>query len=798
MDALGRDIRYALRSWRRAPGPIAAALAALALGIGANTAIFSIVAGVLLKPLPYQNPERLVMVWQDMRARGGPARDWISPGLFVEWQQRGAMFDHLAAVRGWAPNLTGIDEPERLRGAAVSASYFAALGVPAAAGRSFTDEEDQPNGPPVAMISDALWARLFDRAPGLVGRTILLDGQATTVVGVMPPGFQPPIVAADIWSPLRIDPSRAPRGIIVLRVLARLKADVTVAQAQAGMTALASQLASEDAEWERARVAVIPLLDDLVGDVRQMIVVLAVAVALVLGIACANVMSLLLARAADRAREITIRTALGAGRAQIVRQLLTESALLAVAGGAAGLLLAWWGVQGLVAVAPASAPRLQEVRIDSLVLAFTAGITALTAALSGLAPAAAAARVHLSPALREGGREATSTGRLRAVLVVAEIAVALVLVVGAALLIRTLVALQRVDMGFHGDHLLTAVVAPPRAQYRDPAALRQLFQRLLDRAAAIPGVRSAGLTNMLPLSGGDFTLSFRIEGRPPAATPGGEPVAGTRVVSPSYVSTVGMRLLSGRDLSPLDTEHAPGAILVNETMARRYWPGTSPIGAKVQINVLDATVVGVVGDVHHRGPAATPGAEMYVPYLQFNARQAIVVLRTTGDPSRSAAALRAAMREIDPSLPLSNVTTMETLLAQSVAQPKFLAALLTGFAALAAVLALVGVYGLLSFAVSRRVRELGVRMALGAGRARVIRDVLRQSATLVGAGLVSGAALAYGLSRLLRTLLFGVSAGDPSTIVAMAVAIAGAAIVASLPPALRASRIDPVVALREE
>ena len=563
MDALLRDIRYALRSWRRAPGPIAAAVGALALGIGANTAIFSIVSGVLLRPLPYQNPERLVMVWQDMRARGGPQRDWISPGLFVEWRQRGTMFEQIAAIRGWTPNLTGVDEPERLRGAAVSPAYFAALGVAPAAGRALTEADDVPNGSPVVMISDALWSRLFNRDAGLVGRTILLDGQATTVVGVMPAGFEPPVIAADIWSPIRIDPSRAPRSIVILRALALLRPGVSVAQAQAGMSAIALQLEQEDEEWERARVAVIPLHDDIVGNVRQMLIVLSLAVALVLAIACANVMSLLLARAADRGREITIRTALGAGRGRIVRQLLTESALLSSIGGVAGSILAIWGVAALVAVAPPSAPRLQDVRVDAGVLAFTALITLVTALVAGLAPSLAAVRVHLNAGLRDGGREATGTGRLRAGLVVGEIAVALVLVVGAALLIRTLVALQHVDMGFEPAHVLSASVAPPRTQYRDPEALRQLFTRLVERAATIPGVRAAALTNMLPLTGGEMNLSFRIQGRPPASTPGGEPVAGARIVSASYVTALGMRILQGRDLSPLDSGNAPGAVLVN-------------------------------------------------------------------------------------------------------------------------------------------------------------------------------------------------------------------------------------------
>jgi len=799
MDTFLRDVRYGLRSWRRAPGAIAAALAALAAGIGAATAVFSVVSGVLLRPLPYQSPERLVMVWQDLRARGGPGRDWISPGLFVEWRARGTMFDALAAVRGWSPNLTGNgDEPELLKGAAVSPAYFAALGVPAAHGRVLADADDQPNGAPVAVISDGLWKRRFHGDPAVVGGTIQLDGQATTVVGVMPPRFRPAIVDADIWSPIRIDPAAAPRGIVILRVLGRLKAGVSVSQAQAGMAAVAAALEREDSEWERARVAVFPLHDEIVGGVRQMMLVLAGAVALVLAVACANVTSLLLARAADRAREITLRTALGAGRGTIVRQLVTESLLLAAVAGAAGAMLAWWIVRGLVAIAPASAPRLQDVHVDPAALAFCASVTVLAAAVSGLTPALAALRTPLNGRLRDGGREATGTTRLRSALVAGEIAAALVLVVGAALLLRTLVALNHVDLGFDADRLLTATVVPPRTQYRDAETRRELFDRLIARARAIPGVTAAAATNMLPMSGGEMNLSFEIYGRPPAGGPGSAPVAAARIVSPSYLTAMGMHLSSGRDLHALDTERAPGAVVVNETMASRYWPGRSPLGATLQIGNLEATIVGVVRDVHHKGPASSPGAEMYIPMRQFSTRQAVLVLRTAGDPARTASALRAAMKEIDPSLPLANVVTMDTLLAQNVSLPRFLATLLTGFAALAALLALVGVYGLLSFSVSRRVRELGVRMALGAGRARVLRLVLAQSAVLVAAGLVAGVALSALLSRLLQTLLFGVRAGDPLTLVSMAAAIAIAAMAASLPPALRAARVDPVVALRED
>ncbi|HTI36260.1 MAG TPA: ABC transporter permease [Vicinamibacterales bacterium] len=797
MDAFLRDARSAVRGWRLVPGPIIAALVALSLGISAAVAIFSVVSGVLLRPLPYQNPERLVMVWQDLRGRGGPPRDWISPGLFVEWRQRATFFERLAAMRGWGPNLTGIAEPALLQGAAVSSDYFQALGVQPARGRLFTDDEDRPDAEPVVIVSDALWKRSFSADPALVGRAIQLDGRPATVVGIMPAEFDPPILPAEIWTPIRIDPATAPRGIIVLRVLGKLKPGITLAQAQAGMNAIAMVLEREDAEWERARTAVLPLHEEIVGSVRQPLAVLAVAVLLVLAIACANVASLLLARAVDRAREITIRAALGASRWRITRQLLTESLVLAVAAGVAGVCLAWWEVRALVALAPASAPRLHDVRLDGGVLTFAVFVTLLTAIVAGLAPASASFGPQLNARLRDGGREATGTGKIRAVLVAAEIAAALVLAVGAALLVHTLVALQRVDLGFNPDHLLTARLVPPRAQYPDIEARRKLFERIVERARVLPGVTDAAITNMLPLSGGEMNLSFAIEGRPPAP-PGQEPVAAARIVSASYLETMGMHLRAGRTLNRYDKENAPGAVVVNESMAEHYWPGQSPLGARVSVGPLDAVVVGVVGDVHHRGPGAAPGPEMYIPFTQFNVPQATLVVRTASDAATLATAVRASMKDVDPSLPLGSVTPMNTLLARNLSQPRFLAALLTAFALLASLLALVGVYGMLSFSVSRRVRELGVRIALGAGRGRVLRLVLGQSALLVLGGIVAGTALSAALSRLLQVLLFGVRAGDATTLAATAGAIALCAMAASVPPALRASRVDPVVALRAD
>lgn len=798
MDTLVHDVRAAVRSWRQAPAPIGAALVALALGIGAAIAIFSVVSGVLLRPLPYQNPDRLVMVWQDLRGRGGPARDWISPGLFVEWRQRATVFEHLAAIRGWAPNLTGVEEPELLQGAAVSADYFTALGVPPSHGREFADDDDRPSAEPVVILSDALWRRSFNADPALVGRSIQLDGRATTVVGIMPATFEPPVVDAEIWTPIKIDPAGAPRGIIVLRVFGKLRTGITVAQAQAEMNAVARNLEHEDTEWERARIAVLPLHDEIVGEVRQPLAVLTAAVLLVLAIASANVASLLLARAIDRTREIAIRTALGASRWRIVRQLLTESLALAVVAGTAGVFLAWSAVRVLVAIAPASAPRVRDVTIDGAVIAFGVAVTLFTAVAAGLAPASAALRTTLNSRLRNGGREVTSGGFLRAAIAAAEIGAALVLVVGAALLVRSLVALQRVDLGFNPDRLLTARVVPPRTQYSNAAARRELFERLVERARALPGVAGAGAANMLPLAGGEMTLSFQIEGRPPAPSSSAPPAGGARIVSPGYLETMGMHLRAGRTLTALDGPNAPGAVVINESMAKHYWPGESPLGAKLYIGPLEATVVGIVGDVHHRGPGSAPGPEMYIPFEQFGTQQMTLVLRTTSNPAAVAKSLRAAVKEIDPVLPLAAVSTMDALVSSSLSQPRFLATLLTAFAMLAALLALVGVYGLLSFSVSRRVRELGVRLALGAGRGRVLRLVLRQSALLVLAGITAGSVLSALLSQLLRTLLFGVAASDMPTLAAMAAALALCALTASLPPALRAARIDPVVALKEE
>lgn len=803
MDSLRLDLSYALRAWRRQPGTTAAAILALALGIGANTTVFSFVSGVLLKPLAYRDPDTLVMVWQDRSATGGSAREVISPGLFVDWSTRATALEGVAAIRNWGPNLTGRDgsgndEPERLSGATVSGAYFATLGIAPEIGRTLTPDDDRPGASTVVVLSNRLWHRRFAADPAVVGRSIQLDGQSVEVVGVMPAPFRGAVVDAEIWNALRVDPANAPRGLIMLRALGRLAPGVSFEQAHAAMATLQSQLQQEDPELIGAQARLVRLHDDMVGPVRPVLLVLAGSVAMVLLIACANVASILMARALQRRGELAVRVALGADRRRLIRQLLVESAVLAVAGSLCGLALAVVGVRALIAVAPPASPRLQDVHLDASVLVFTAVIAALAAVVAGLMPAMTASRASLTLGLKEGAREVPGLTRSRALVVVLEVAAAMTLVVGAGLFVRSLIGLQRVDLGFQPDRLLTASVSPPRGVYRSEDAVRVLFDRMATRAAGLPGVESATLTSVLPLSGMQINFSFRIEGRPPGRTPGEEPVASFRSVGQGFFPTMGMHLVEGRGFSVDDHEGAPVVVVVNQSLVRRYWNGVSPLGARVGINGYQATVVGIVADVRHAGPAATPEGEMYVPYAQLGARSGWLVLRTTGDPALLVPALRTAMREIDPNLPLATMRPMSALVAGSVAQPQFLAVLLTGFSAVATVLALMGVYGLLAFSVSQRVREIGLRMALGASRASVVGLILRQSLAVVLTGVVVGAVAGAALSQVMKSLLFGIPPGDPATVAGMAALVVAASLLASWLPALRASRIDPVVALRDD
>ncbi len=802
MDRFRLDIVYALRGWRRHPGPTAAAILALTLGIGANSTVFSFVSGVLLRPLPFSDPDRIVMMWQDGSASGRAAREVISPGLFVDWSTRANALTGVTALRNWSPTITGAgsagnDEAERLTGALVSGAFFTTLGTKPALGRTFNDADDQVGAPAVVVIGDGLWRRRFGRDPTVIGRSVPLDGQASEIIGVMPPEFRGAVLDAEIWNTIRISPTDAPRGLIMLRAFGRLAPGVSFAQSQAAMNALQSQLQREDDELVGQQARLIRLKDDMIGPVRTPLLILSAGVAMVLLIACANVTSILMARASERRSEMAVRVALGADRSRLVRQSLVESGLLALAGSVLGLGLAYFGVRLLKAAAPPQGVRLDEIGLDLSTLLFTAGITALSALLAGVAPALAASRTRITSGLHEGARGDTrAMARSRRVIVAAEVAAAMTLLVGAGLFVRTLVNLQNVDLGFQPDRLMTASISPPRGSYRTPEAIRGLFDATLERVSRVPGVESASITSVLPLSGQQINFSFRIEGRPPGANPRDQPVASFRSVSANYLQTMGMRLVGGRLHSAEDRAGAPMAIVVNQALGRKYWPGASPLGAKLFLNGDEATVVGVVSDIHHAGPSAVPDGEAYVPYAQMGARGGWLVVRTSGDPAAIAAPLRAAMRDVDPNLPLALVRSMPSLVANSVAQPRFLASLLTGFSAVAVALAVMGVYGLLSFSVSQRSREIGVRMALGARPGAVVWLVLGESLLVVTTGAVIGAVAGGMLSTVVRSMLFGVSAGDPATIAYLAAGLVAVSLVASYLPARRAAGIDPVVALR--
>ena len=803
MDALRADLRYALRVCRRAPGTTAVAVAALAFGIGLNTTVFSFVSALLLRPLPYTDANRIVMLWQDRSAKGGPAREVISPGLFIDWSTRATAVRDVAAIRGWAPSysgrgLAGDDEAERLTGAAVSAGYFTALGIPPAFGRTFSVDDDKPSAPTVVVLSHALWQRRFASDAAAVGQMIQLDGQPAQVIGVMPDGFHGAVIDADVWAPARIDPANAPRGIILLRAMARLAPGVTLSQAQAAFATLQTQIAREDPEIAGARARVVTLQDDVVGPARPVLMVLWASVGLVLLIACANVTSILMARASERRVEMAIRTALGADRRRLIRQLLTESAILAFAGSVAGLALSAVGLHLVVAAAPPGALRLQDVAIDVRVLAFTAVVTALAAVAAGLAPVVTTWKAAVGGDLREGAREARGSSSARGVLVAAEVAAAMALTIGAGLFTRSLVALERVDLGFRPDGVLTASIVPPRGLYRNDEAVRGLLDRVLARVGSLPTVIDASFTSVLPLSGQQLNFSFAIEGQPRPVNPADGPVASFRSVGLTFFQTIGMSLVEGRAFTAGDRPDAPMVVVVNRTLVRRYFQGKSPVGEHVSMAGSRATIVGVVGDVQHAGPAVAPDAEMFTPFGQFGSRSGWLVVRTSGDPAALAPLVRQAVHEVDAKVPLALVRPMSALVAASVAQARFLATVMSAFSLIAAALAVVGVYGLLEFSVSRRTREIGVRIALGATRRSVVALVLRQSLFVVIAGLLVGAATGSGAATVVRALLFQVTPGDPATVASMGAAILVATLLATIRPARRAAGVDPVVALRDE
>ena len=800
MNTLKQDVRYAVRMLTRTPGFTVIAVLTLALGIGANTAIFTIVNTLLLRPLPYAAPERLVMVWQDMRARGGPADEWASPGNYVDWSRDTTVFDGVAAIGGWRPTLTGGAEPEPIPGEQVTYEYFSVLGVSPAIGRAFRIEDDVPNAARVAIIGDGLWKRRFGGDPSIVGRTVSLSGDPHEIIGVLPPGFRP-IVASqsgEIWRPLRINRANPARGAIIYRAIGRLKNGLSLDRAQAAATALARRLEAAHPEAnEKVGFNLQPLHDRVVGDIRPGLLALLGAVAFVLLIACANIANLLLARGSSRTRELAVRVALGAARVRVIRQLLTESVLLATLGGAAGLLLGVWAVAGLVAIAPANAPRVGEVGLDRTVFAFAALMTLVTGVLFGLAPAMQSSRAQVTDSLKEGGRgSVTLPGRaLRRSLIVAEVALSLMLLTGGGLLVQTFLRLQAADLGFDTRNVLVGLVNPPRATYDTPAKHVAFYDQVYERAKALPGVEKAALVSVLPL-GGDSDMSFEIEGRPLPRSPSETPVTWYRLVTASYFDTVGMQIRRGRGF---ESREAAPSIIVNESMAKKFFPGEDALGRRLRFGDSPwFTIVGIVGDARIRGAREAVRIETFIPYWQFPEPGMNILLKAAGDPALLAGPLKQAVASLDPTIPVQGITTLSEIVGESIEQPRFFAMLSAAFAVLALVLAAVGIYGVMAYVVAQRTTEIGVRMALGATQREVFHLIVGDGLRVTAMGVALGIAGSMLVSRWLTTLLFGVKPGDPLTLALTAVLLLMVAAAACFVPARRATRVDPMVALRGE
>jgi putative ABC transport system permease protein len=804
MEALIKDIRYGVRSLLKRPGFTFIAIITLGLGIGANSAIFSVVNGVLWRPLSYSNPQQLVMVWENHQARGGPAREWFSPSDFQDWRDQNSSFSHLSALNNWAPTLTGRDEPEPLVGATVSHDMFTLLGIAPALGRSFLPEEDQPKAPNVVVLSHELWQRRFNSDQTIVGKSVSLNQESYSVLGVMPAGFQFPVIPnAQLWR--TVQPGLSPtcqRGCFVLRVIGRLKSETTIERAQADTANVAAHLAEQYPDTNsKVGATLVPLHEQLVGNIKRPLLVLLGAVGFVLLIACANVANLMLARAATRRREMALRSALGAGRGRMIRQLLTESAVLASVGGAVGLVLAFWLLRLLLSLSPPGTPGLEKIGIDIYVLGFTLLVAVLTGLLFGLAPALRLSKADLSRSLRSTGKgapEGSGGGRLRGALVVAEVALALILLIGSGLLIKSFILLQRVDPGFNPEHLITLRLILNRTSYPNPPQLTDFYSQLLDRVKAVPGVQSAGLISTLPLSGNNTDTSFLIEGHPPPSQ-NQEPVAWYNSVSPDYFQAMELRVIKGRSFTALDNEKSPLVVIISETLARRYFPNEEPLGKRIGPGPDRwREIVGVVRDVKHFGLDADTPPTMYFPMRQVPARAMNLVVRTSGDPLSLTPSLRAQVWAGDRNLAIANLGTMKDLVSTSIIQQRFILLLLGCFAALALLLAAVGIYGVMSYLVTQRTHEIGIRMALGARMGDVLKLIVRNGIALTLIGVAIGLALAFALTRLMTSLLFGVTPTDAMTFALVSTGLVLVALVACFIPARRATKVDPLVALRYE
>ena len=807
MRALLQDLRYAVRMFAKKPAFTAVVVVTLALGIGANTAIFSVINGVLLRPLPYESPDELVTL-RDVKGHGLGSATY--PNV-ADWRQQNSVFEDIGVYRSTAHTLTGADTPERVKGARVSAAFLSVLGIEASLGRTFRNVEDLPGVENVAVLSDGCWRRRFGADAGLIGQTVTLDAEEFTVVGILPPGFDFPleISATEVWTPAGLDEGlHSQRSWHCLGTAARLRAGVTMDQARTAMETIAARLEQQYPESNAGLgVRLESLHNRVVGRLRPVLLVLFGSVALVLLVACANVASLLLVRSADRRKELAVRAALGARPLRLIRQLLTESLLLGVAGGAMGLLLASWGFEGLLGFLPADLPRGGEIAIDGRVLIFTLVVSAVTGLVFGLVPALHTARFQLFPALKEGG--STPAGgernRLRRAIVVSEMALTLALLVGAGLLMRTFWRLTDVDPGFDQDNLLTFQISVPSSQVDDPTRRSEFYRRLIERIGALPGVDSVAGGTTLPFSNRDIGLAFRILGRPEPPS-GDEPKARYNSISPEYFRTLGISLLAGRPFTALDGPGRPGVMIINEAMAQRFWPGEDPIGQRVEPLIIieeDGAVepfeiVGVVGNVRNKSLDTAASPCMYVPSRHQTWASMYFAVRTTGDPLSLVSAIRSEAAAVTKEQAPHSFRRMDQCLVGSLARRKFSMLLLGVFAIAALVITAVGVYGVFSHTVAQRTHEIGVRMALGAQPEDVLRLVLRRGLALTGPGLCIGVLLALASTRMLSSMLYEISATDPTTFVGVCLLLGMVALLACYIPARRATKVDPMVALRCE
>ena len=806
MDSFLQDLRYALRRIVKNPGFTIVSVMTLALGIGANSAIFSVVSGVLLKPLPFRDPSSLVALYHVSEGR----RTTMSGPNFTDMRRLSTTLADAAAISRYRTILTGQGEPVRLNAADVSAGFFDALGVQPAIGRTFRSEENQTGHTNVVILADGIWRQQFGGDPQVVGKNVTLDGVSRQVIGVMPAGFAYPADRV-LWTPIEHTPGfvSEQRGAWYLTVIGRAKPGVALPSVSAEIDAIGKQLAKQYPDANDALdFQAVPLHEAMVGDIRAAVLVLLGAVGFVLLIACANVANLLLARAAARETEMAVRTALGAGRGRLVRQLLTESVILSVVGAGFGLLIAVWSVELLISLQPQGIPRLDNVRVDGTVIAFTAGLAVLTGLIFGLVPAFQATRTRLASTLKEGGRGALATRggtRLRGALVIAEMALAVMLLTGAGLLIRSFVKLAAVDPGFHVEQALTFELSLPDSRYEREAQQVAFFEQLIPRLRSVPGVRDVGAVLSLPLSGSSLVLTFEVAGRPPVP-PAQQPAIQVRVATPDYFKTIGIPLERGRMFNDLDRAGTQPVVLLTKAAVRQFFPSEDPIGKKITLGWgrgpgtprAGGEVVGIIGDVKDAGLNEADPPQLYMPYRQWPVQGMSVVLKTGIPPASVIDAARREVYAVDASIPISNLRTLEQIVSRSISQPRFYMTLLAVFAGVALLLAAIGIFGVLSYAVAQRTREIGIRMALGARERTVVALVVRHAMILASAGVLIGVGAAFFLSRTLSTLLYDTTPRDPVTFASVAGLLLFVALFASYVPARRATRVDPIVALRTE